>query len=105
MLHPTEMEVLNIMLKKGKPVCCYDIADGEDLKSNTVRMYIRHFLDVGYVEIVGQSRRGNRLANLYTVTDKAKNMALEQMVGDIMKLNYLITPTDVVSELIRGMEV
>lgn len=105
MLHPKEMEVLNRMMKKGVPVFCYEIADGEDLKFNTVKMFIRRLLDGGYVEIAGKGRRGNRLANLYSVTEKAKSEALRQTVEEILKLNYLVTPTDVVSQLIQKMEI
>ena len=105
MLHPKEMEILNKMLEVGRPVGCIDIVEGEELLINTIKMYIKRLLDNGYVVIDGKIKRENHSVNLYSVTDKARVEALEQVVGEILKLSYLITPTEVVAQLIEKMEV
>lgn len=105
MLHPKEMEILNKMIQAGRPVCCFDIADGEELLFNTIRVYMKRLLDSGYVVVNGQSQRGKQFANLYSVTEKARSEALGQIVEEILKLNYLIAPTEVVAQLIEKMEV
>lgn len=105
MLHPKEMEVLNKMIETGKPVSCSDIADGEELLFNTVKVAIRRLVDGGYVIVDGHTKKGSVLANLYSVTNKARSVAVEQTVNEILKLRYLIEPTTIMAELVQKMEV
>lgn len=105
MLHPKEMEILNKMLQAGKPVGCLEIADGEELLLNTVRSFMRGLQERGYVIVDGQGFRGRSPYNLYSVTEKARKVATEQTVNSILKLRYLIEPTQVVSQLVGKMDI
>lgn len=100
MIHPREIEILNILAGGEKPMMSADIVDaGNRLSQSTVQAVLRKLLKEGFVEVEGITHSGNVLARTYRITDAAREAVLDQYIQDYQNISNIVMKDEVIGAL------
>ena len=101
MIHPREIEILNILYGSDAALPCCDIsAYSNNISQSTIHAVLRKLLKEGFVTVDGITYSGNVLSRTYTPTEAAKQ-AVKQQIIETCKSVMNIVPAD---ELIKELE-
>lgn len=100
MIHPREIEVLNILHGSEKPMICIDIVQaGNNLSQSTVQAVLRKLLKEGLVEVDSIAHSNNVLSRAYRVTAKAKQVVLQQYINQYKEISNIVSKDEVIEAL------
>ena len=100
MIHPRELEILNILWGSDKALTSMDIVDaGKGLSQSTVQAVLRKLLKDGLVEVGGITHSGNVLSRTYRPTEKSKEQVLQQFVEQYKGISNIVSREEVIKAL------
>lgn len=100
MVHPREIEVLNILYGSEKPMISLDIVQaGNNLSQSTVQAVLRKLLNEGFIEVDGIAHSSNVLSRAYKPTEKSKKIILQQFVDQYKTINNITSINEFIEAL------
>lgn len=100
MIHPRELEILNILWGSREPLMVYEIIDlGNRLSQSTTQSVLRKLLVEGLVEEDGIGYSGNVVSRRYKPTKLSKQMVLKQYIDQLNAVSNIISIMDIFSEV------
>ena len=100
MIHPRELEILNILWGSDKALTSMDIIEaGKGLSQSTVQAVLRKQLEGGLVEVDGVTHSGNVLSRTYRPTEKSKEVVLQQFVEQYKGISNIVSREEVIKAL------
>ena len=100
MIHPRELEILNILWGADNALTSMDIVDaGKGLSQSTVLAVLRKQLEGGLVEVDGVTHSGNVLSRTYRPTEKSKEIVLRQFVEQYKGISNIVSKDEVIKAL------
>lgn len=100
MIHPRELEILNILWGSDKALTSMDITDaGKGLSQSTVLAVLRKQLEGGLVRVEGVTHSGNVLSRTYRPTEKSKEVVLQQFVEQYKGISNIVSKDEVIKAL------
>ena len=100
MIHPRELEILNILWGADNALTSMDIVDaGKGLSQSTVLAVLRKQLEGGLVEVDGVTHSGNVLSRTYRPTEKSKEIVLRQFVEQYKEISNIVSKGEVIKAL------
>ena len=100
MIHPRELEILNILWGSDKVLTSMDITDaGKGLSQSTVQTVLRKLLKDGLVEVEGITHSGNVLSRTYRQTEKSREVVLRQYVEQYKGISNIVSKDEVIKAL------
>lgn len=100
MIHPRELEILNILWGSDNALTSMDIIDaGKGLSQSTVQAVLRKLLKDGLVEVDGVTHSGNVLSRTYRPTEKSKEQVLQQFVEQYKGISNIVSREEVIKAL------
>jgi len=100
MIHPRELEILNILWGADKALTSMDITDaGKGLSQSTVQAVLRKLLKEGLVEVDGVTHSGNVLSRTYRPTERSKEVVLQQFVEQYKGISNIVSKGEVIKAL------
>lgn len=96
-LNARELDVLNILFKKGEPmmvtdIVCFDMKKG--LTQSTVTAVLRKMLQDNIVEVVGVTHSGKVLSRTYRPAPAAKEAVLQYFSSCYLQFQDMISPEE-----------
>lgn len=90
-----ELDVLNILWKKGEPMMATDIVfEGKGLTQSTVTAVLRKLLNMKYVEVVGVTHSGKVLGRIYRPTEAAREAIMDHMLEELNRFSNIVSLDD-----------
>ena len=87
MIHPRELEILNILWNSEEALTSSDIvAEGNRLSQSTVQAVLRKLLNEGLVQVEGVTHSGNVLSRTYKPTEASREAIKEQYVNNYFSI-------------------
>lgn len=100
MIHPRELEILNILWGADNALTSMDIVDaGKGLSQSTVLAVLRKQLEGGLVEVDGVTHSGNVLSRTYRPTERSKEVVLQQFVEQYKEISNIVSKGEVIKAL------
>ena len=100
MIHPRELEILNILWGSDKALTSKEIVDaGKGLSQSTVQAVLRKLLKDGLVEVDGITHSGNVLSRTYRPTEKSREVVLRQYVEQYNAISNIVNREEVIKVL------
>ena len=100
MIHPRELEILNILWGAGNALTSTEIVDaGKGLSQSTVQAVLRKLLKDGLVEVDGITHSGNVLSRTYRPTEKSREVVLRQYVEQYNAISNIVNREEVIKVL------
>ena len=100
MIHPRELEILNILWGSDKALTSTEIVDaGKGLSQSTVQAVLRKLLKDGLVEVDGITHSGNVLSRTYRPTEKSREVVLRQYVEQYKGISNIVSKGEVIKAL------
>lgn len=100
MIHPRELEILNILWGSDKALTSMDIVEaGKGLSQSTVQAVLRKLLKDGLVGVEGVTHSGNVLSRTYRPTEKSKEVVLQQFVEQYKGISNIVSKDEVIKAL------
>lgn len=100
MIHPRELEILNVLWGSDNALTSMDIVDaGKGLSQSTVQAVLRKLLKEGLIEVDGVTHSGNVLSRTYRPTEKSKGIVLQQFVEQYKEISNILGKGDVIKAL------
>lgn len=100
MIHPRELEILNILWGSDKALTSMDIVDaGRGLSQSTVQAVLRKQLEGGLVEVDGVTHSGNVLSRTYRPSEKSKEVVLQQFIEQYNAISNVVSKDEVIKAL------
>ena len=101
MIHPREIEIINILCGSECALSSGEIAEcGNKLSQSTIQAVLRKLLNEGLIAVDGTTYSGNVLSRTYIPTEAAKQ-AVKQQIVEMCKSVMNIVPAE---ELIKELE-
>ena len=100
MIHPRELEILNILWGSEKALTSMDITDaGKGLSQSTVQAILRKLLKNDMVTVDGITHSGNVLSRTYRPTERSKEVVLQQFVEQYKGISNIVGKGEVIKAL------
>lgn len=100
MIHPRELEILNILWGSDKALTSMEITDaGKGLSQSTVQAVLRKLLKDGLVEVEGITHSGNVLSRTYRQTEKSREVVLRQFVEQYKGISNIVSREEIIKAL------
>ena len=101
MIHPRELEVLNILYGKDEEMTSMDIVEArKGLSQSTVQAVLRKMNKEGLVEVVGVTHSNNVLSRTYRPTELSKKLVIEQYVKLYGEISNIASKDEIINALI-----
>lgn len=102
MIHPRELEILNILWGTYEELSSTDIIIRHGgLTQSTVVYVLNKLLRHELVEVVGEKHCGNVLARTYRPTIRSKTAVLEQVLEKYDTISNIVSVDDIMSAMIE----
>lgn len=100
MIHPRELEILNILWGSDKALTSTDIVEaGKGLSQSTVQAVLRKLLKEGLVEVDGITHSGNVLSRTFRPVEKSKEIVLRQFIEQYKGISNIVSKGEVIKAL------
>ena len=100
MIHPRELEILNILWGSDKALTSMDIIEaGKGLSQSTVQAVLRKLLKEGLIEVDGITHSGNVLSRTFRPVEKSKDIVLQQFVEQYKGISNIVSKDEVIKAL------
>lgn len=102
MIHPRELEILNILWNSEEALTSSDIvAEGNRLSQSTVQAVLRKLLNEGLVQVEGVTHSGNVLSRTYKPTEASREAIKEQYVNNYFSIQNIVSKQSVFAALLQ----
>lgn len=100
MIHPRELEILNILWGSDNALTSTEIVDaGKGLSQSTVQAVLRKLPKDGLVEVDGITHSGNVLSRTYRQTEKSREAVLRQFIEQYKGISNIVSKDEVIKAL------
>lgn len=100
MIHPRELEILNILWGSDRALTSMDIVEaGKGLSQSTVQTVLRKLLKEGIVSVEGVVHSGNVLSRTYRPTELSKDLVLKQYVKQYQEISNIVSKDEIIKAL------
>lgn len=100
MIHPRELEILNILWGSDKALTSMEITDaGKGLSQSTVQTVLRKLLKEGLVEVDGITHSGNVLSRTYRPVEMSREVVLQQFIEQYNAISNIVGKGEVIKAL------
>lgn len=100
MIHPREIEILNILFASEEPMISADIVEkGNRLSQSTVQAVLRKISKEGLVTVEGVTHSGNVLSRTYRPTEKARELVKQQFIESYESIKHIVYVDEIIKEL------
>ena len=100
MIHPRELEILNILWGSDKALTSMEIVDaGKGLSQSTVQAVLRKLLKEGLIEVDGITHSGNVLSRTYRPVEMSREVVLRQFVEQYKGISNIVSREEVIKAL------
>lgn len=102
MIHPRELEILNILWNSDTALTSSDIvAAGNRLSQSTVQAVLRKLLTNGLVAVEGMTHSGNVLSRTYKPTEASRDVITEQFVKNYCDIENIVSKQSIFAALLK----
>lgn len=99
MIHPREIEILNILFGSERALTSNDIVEkGNRLSQSTVQAVLRKLLNEGFVMVEGVTHSGNVLSRTYKPTEAAREVVKNQYIENYKSIMNIVSVNDILEE-------
>lgn len=103
MIHPRELEILNILWNSEEPLTSSDIVEyGNKLSQSTVQAVLRKLLKLELVEVVGVTHSGNVLSRTYKPTVASREVIKNQFVDSYFNIQNIVSKESIIAAMIHS---
>ena len=102
MIHPRELEILNILWNSDKAMTSTDIvAEGNRLSQSTVQTVLRKLLKDELVIVEGVTHSGNVLSRTYRPTEASRDIITKQFVDNYSGISSIVSKENIFAAMLR----
>lgn len=102
MIHPRELEILNILWNSEEALTSSDIvAEGNRLSQSTVQAVLRKLLKEGLVQVEGVTHSGNVLSRTYKPTEASKDIITKQFVNNYSGIQNIVSKQSIFAAMLN----
>lgn len=100
MIHPRELEILNILWGSDKALTSMDIVNaGNGLSQSTVQAILRKLLKNDMVTVDGITHSNTVVSRTYRPTERSKVVVLHQFVEQYKGISNIVSKDEVIKAL------
>lgn len=100
MIHPRELEILNILWGSDNALTSMEITDaGKGLSQSTVQAVLRKLTKEGLIEVDGITHSGNVLSRTYRPVEKSREAVLRQFIEQYNAISNIVSKDEVIKAL------
>jgi len=102
MIHPRELEILNILWNSKEALTSSDIiAKGNRLSQSTVQAVLRKLLKEGLVQVEGVTHSGNVLSRTYIPTEASRDVITRQFVNNYSGIQNIVSKQSIFAAILN----
>ena len=102
MIHPRELEILNILWNSEKALTSSDIVEeGNRLSQSTVQAVLRKLLKEGLIEVDGVTHSGNVLSRTYRPTEESRDVITKQFVKNYSGISSIVSKEGIFAAMLQ----
>ena len=101
MIHPRELEILNILWNSDVALTSADIIEeGNRLSQSTVQAVLRKLLNEGLVQVEGVTHSGNVLSRTYKPTEASRDVITKQFVNNYSDIQNIVSKRSIFAAML-----
>jgi len=101
MIHPRELEILNILWNSDVALTSADIIEeGNRLSQSTVQAVLRKLLNEGLVQVEGVTHSGNVLSRTYKPTEASRDVITKQFVNNYSGIQNIVSKRSIFAAML-----
>lgn len=101
MIHPRELEILNILWNSNKAMTSSDIVEeGNRLSQSTVQAVLRKLLKDGLVQVEGVTHSGNVLSRTFKPTDASRDIITKQFINNYSDIQNIVSKKSILAAML-----
>lgn len=101
MIHPRELEILNILWNSDVALTSSDIIEeGNRLSQSTVQAVLRKLLKDGLVQVEGVTHSGNVLSRTYKPTEASRDVITKQFVNNYSGIQNIVSKQSIFAAML-----
>ena len=102
MIHPRELEILNILWNSEKALTSSDIVEaGNRLSQSTVQAVLRKLLKEELIEVDGVTHSGNVLSRTYRPTEASREVTTKQFVKSYSGISSIVSKEGIFAAMLQ----
>jgi predicted transcriptional regulator len=102
MIHPRELEILNILWNSDKALTSADIVEeGNRLSQSTVQAVLRKLLKDELVLVEGVTHSGNVLSRTYRPAEASRDIITQQFVDNYSGISSIVSKANIFAAMLR----
>ena len=102
MIHPRELEILNILWNSDKAMTSADIVEeGNRLSQSTVQTVLRKLLKEELVLVDGVTHSGNVLSRTYRPAESSRDIITKQFVDNYSGISSIVSKESIIAAMLR----
>lgn len=102
MIHPRELEILNILWNSDVALTSSDIIEeGNRLSQSTVQAVLRKLLKDGLVQVEGVTHSGNVLSRTYKPTEASRDVITKQFVNNYSGIQNIVSKQSIFAAMLN----
>lgn len=102
MIHPRELEILNILWNSDVALTSSDIIEeGNRLSQSTVQAVLRKLLNDGLVQVEGVTHSGNVLSRTYKPTEASRDVITKQFVNNYSDIQNIVSKQSIFAAMLN----
>lgn len=102
MIHPRELEILNILWNSETALTSSDIVEeGNRLSQSTVQAVLRKLLKDGLVTVEGVTHSGNVLSRTYRPTEASRDVITKQFVNNYSGISSIVSKENIFAAMLQ----
>lgn len=101
MIHPRELEILNILWNSETAMTSADIiAKGNDLSQSTVQAVLRKLLKEGLILVEGVTHSKNVLSRTFKPAEASRELIKEQFVNNYFDIQNIVSKQSIFAAML-----
>ena len=102
MIHPRELEILNILWNSEEALTSSDIVEaGNRLSQSTVQAVLRKLLKDELVQVEGVTHSGNVLSRTYKPTEASRDVITKQFVSNYSGIQNIVSKQSIFAAMLN----
>jgi len=102
MIHPRELEILNILWNSDEALTSSDIVEaGNRLSQSTVQAVLRKLLKDGLVLVDGVTHSGNVLSRTYKPAESSREIITNQFVNNYSDIQNIVSKQSIFAAMLN----
>ena len=102
MIHPRELEILNILWNSEEALTSSDIVEaGNRLSQSTVQAVLRKLLKDELVQVEGVTHSGNVLSRTYKPTEASRDVITKQLVSNYSGIQNIVSKQSIFAAMLN----